>query len=1564
MRPIITVMITLLVLLCSFITWASGPVTRFERLSIIDGLSQNTINTILQDSKGFLWVGTQDGLNRYNGYEFSIFRHDAQNNHSISNNFITALYEDKQGTLWIGTSGGGLNRYNPQTQHFSHFIHSPDNTNSLSHNTINAIHEDQQGILWLGTDGGLNRYNEATGQFKHFRHNPADPNSLSNDMVGPILQDSQGILWIGTENGINRFNATTQRFEHLKHQQDDPHSLSHNDVLAIHEDINGLIWVGTRGGGLNRFDQQKQRFEHFRHQPDNPNSLSHDGVITIEEDSSGTLWIGTDGGGLNRFDNHRQNFSRFVHSPSDPTSISNDTIWAIHEDHQGTLWVGSKTGGLNRYNRQTAAFMHFKHQPDDPHSLSHNNVRSVYQRGRGPLWVGSQSGLNRYDPNTEGFEHFTADASKPGSLSHPYISSLRQDSQGLLWIGTFGGLNYFDSKTERFGHYKHQPNNPHSLSHDRVTVIHETAQNVLWFGTLRGGLNRFDRKSQQFTRFKHQPSDRHSLSSNVIRAISEDLRGSLWIATHGGGLNRYDPQTERFRHFRADSTNPNSLSHDNIRSVYHDRKGVLWVGTDGGLNRYDADTDHFNHYKEKDGLPNDVVYGIVEDKSGWLWLSTNRGIAHFNPVTERFKNYDSTDGLQSNEFNTGSYFQNTSGELFFGGINGFNRFFPENIKLDNHPPAVVLTDFLLANQSVPVAVAASPNEQTPFSLTHVIDALPHLTLNYQQNLMSFEFAALNLTSAIKSRYAYRLEGWDKDWIFTDAKNRRATYTNIPPGDYLLHIKASNNSGDWHERDKPLTITLLPPPWKTWWAYLIYALSAVGLMVAFVHGQRKKVQFERSINLRLTQVDKLKDEFLANTSHELRTPLNGIIGLAESLMDGATGPLPEQTNKNLAMVVASGKRLSNLVNDILDFSKLRNHNLTLHTKPVDLYSMAEIVLTLSRPLLGNKQSDGKKAATKNLELINAVPVDLPAVQADENRLQQILYNLVGNAIKFSDSGEVTVKAVATDNSLTISVTDTGIGIVKNQFATIFNSFEQLDGQIERTCKGTGLGLAVTKQLVELHGGTISVESKPGQGSTFSFVLPMANEAALTDSNQNQVIARLHLLEEDNETIPAVEYHHAKQFRLLLVDDEPVNRQVLHNHLSMQNYQLAEAADGEEALKMVAEQGPFDLILLDIMMPRLSGYEVCSQLRETWSASELPVIFLTAKNQISDLVQSFAVGANDYLCKPVSKHELLIRVESHLKFLDINRHLESKVAERTEILEQQKQQIIASQQQLIHAEKMASLGTLTAGVAHEINNPTNFVQLSVQNLEVGLSRFQQYLFDLASDEADESILESFRAKFKPLYNQLLTIKDGTERIKTIVRHLRVFSQLDAAEQKNVQITDLLQSTISLLQTKYLEVAKFVTVFTDSPELYCYPAQLNQVFMNLIVNACDAIQNKQQQQNSRVQGQVVVGCRLINDIIHISIKDDGAGMTEQTCERLFEPFYTTKEVGEGTGLGLSISFGIVQKHGGEITVESELEVGSELLVKLPCKRVEARRKRNQDILPEVMDRRLATSDRRRGG
>ncbi len=1227
---------------------------RFDRLSIEDGLSQSTIFAILQDRQGFMWFGTQDGLNKYDGYEFTIFKHDLEEPTTISDNFVRAIYQDQTGVLWIGTNGG-LNKFEPVTETFIRYQHDADNNRSLSDNTVRTILEDRTGLLWIGTDGGLNAFDPDSGKFTSYQHDPANPNSLSHNTIRDIYQDQAGTLWIATDGGgLNKFDQETESFSAYRHNPDDPTGLSHDDLSSIHQDQAGMLWISTEGGGLNKFDPASEIFRVYKNDLDDPHSLSDDNFRTIYQDRSGQLWLGARDG-LNRFNPAAENFTHYHNDPADPHSLSANHILSIFEDRAGVLWVGTNGGGLNKFNRAIEAFAHFTNTSNNPNRLSDNMVWSIFEDQAGRLWIGTSNGLNRFDRSTGDFTHYHHNPDDLTSLSTDFIPVVIEDHNGLLWVGADeGGLNKFDQASESFTAYRHDPDDPGSLSDDDVWSLYEDSQGTLWVGTWGGGLNRFEPETERFTRYQHNSENPQSVSDNVIRTIFEDQAGVLWLGTNGGGLNRFDRESERFNHYTHDPDDPDSLSDNVVRTIYEDQTGVLWLGVDGGgLNKFDRQSETFTHYREKDGLVNDTVYGILEDDQANLWLSTNNGLSKFNPQTETFKNYNASDGLQSNEFNQGAHHHSESGELFFGGINGFNAFFPDRIEDNPHPPPVVLTGFQIFNE--------------PVNFDRPLAEITDIELSWRDSVFSFEFAALDYTVPEENRYAYKLEGFDKDWI--EAGNRRfATYTDLDGGEYLLQVRGANNDGVWNEAGPDIRITITPPPWKTWWAYTLYALLTLGLVAGYTRyrtgaqarelaQQRKELEQERRVAEELRRIDRLKDEFLANTSHELRTPLNGIIGLAETMIDGAAGHLPDKAVNELSMLASSGRRLATLVNDILDFAQLKYEEFELQLKPVNMRVVTEVVLSMCQPLAGQKP----------VQLVNEVSPETPPAIADENRLQQILVNLVGNAIKFTESGAVTVSARIASNAsnkqdkaapgsfLAVTVSDTGIGIAADKLDHIFESFEQADSSIVREYGGAGLGLSITRQLVELHGGMIEVDSTVGQGSQFTFTLPIfqgqveESMAIAPAPTEVEKIARPPALTDTQPFQPAGPSLPATTGAvILIVDDEPVNQQVLVNYLGLENHTILQAMSGIEAIDLVEHRLIPDLILLDVMMPRMSGFEVCRRLRKSYSPVDLPILILTAKNRTRDMVAGLEAGANDYLAKPFDKRELLARVDTLLRF----------------------------------------------------------------------------------------------------------------------------------------------------------------------------------------------------------------------------------------------------------------------------------------------------------------------------
>ena len=1283
MKTYLLIIIYLISILSSFPVLAKKPLVKFEHLTIKEGLSQSTVYCILQDSTGFMWFGTQDGLNKYDGYEFTVYRHHPQDPNSLSHNEVFALYEDSQGILWIGTRSG-LNQFDSKQNKFIHYSHNPQDSDSLSHDEVWSIYEDNHGILWIGTNGGgLNQFNRQDNTFVHFQHDPQNSDTLSHNTVWPIYHDKKGVLWIGTDGGgLNQFDPQTNQFKHYLPDSQEPDS---NAISTIYEDQTGLLWIGTIKG-LYQFDRQQERFTSYFHNPKNPNSLSHNTVLAIIEDNLDRLWIATDGGGLNLFDRRTQQFEHFKHDSQNPTGLNNDAVLSLYKDAAGSLWVGTGGGGINQFNQRLEKFVHYFHDPKNPNSLNKNHVLSILEDRDGLLWVGTQGGgLNQFDRHAQKVTHYLHDAQNFNSLSHDDVWSLAQDSSGTLWVGTFGGgLNRFDRELNNFVSYRHAPDEPTSLINDYVLSIYEDSTKTLWIGT-REGLEQFDRQTNRFIHYLHDPQNPNSLSDNSILSIFEDHTQTLWIGTTKG-LNRFDQN--KFVRYQHDAQNPISLSHNEISTIYEDKTGTLWIGTwGGGLNKFDRETERFYAYREADGLVNNVIYGILEDQHGNLWLSSNKGISKFNPKMETFRNYNVLDGLQSNEFNS-AYYKSSRDELFFGGINGFNAFYPERTQDNPYIPPIVITDFKIFNKSV------SSGNDSP--LQQHINRTHEMILSYKQSFFSFEFAALNFLRPEENEYAYQLEGFNKDWNKIGSK-REANYTNVPHGTYQFRVKGSNNDKVWNEQGTTIKITILPPPWQTWWAYTLYVIIILTIIISYVRLQKQKLrekqqelEREKAIAAQLKEADRLKDEFLANTSHELRTPLNGIIGIAESLVDGAAGALNASANTNLGMIASSGRRLMSLVNDILDFSRLKQKELDLQLKTVDIRTIAEIVLKLSQPLIGQKE----------VQLINAIPADLPSINADENRVQQILYNLVGNAIKFTDSGKIEISAKivkeldSSEERLAITISDTGIGIAEEKVGRIFEAFEQADGSTARIYGGTGLGLAVTQQLVQLHGGQMQVQSQLGEGSQFTFTLPLSTGETDSKSLSSPIFSDLSSNIPENTQPPVEEAQSPEEpqlagvettielLKIFIVDDDAVNRQVLINHLSLQqNYALTQASSGVEALALMKEGYKPDLILLDVMMPHLSGYEVTEEIRQTQQANELPILLLTAKNQTSDLVTGLEVGANDYLTKPVFKEELLARIKTHLNIqqlkaenlrmsaeLDVTRRLQQMILPNDQELEQ--------------------------------------------------------------------------------------------------------------------------------------------------------------------------------------------------------------------------------------------------------------------------------------------------------
>jgi len=1098
--------IFILLHLSSLTLYAQSRDIKFEHLL----MEKNSELCIFQDRQGFMWFGTQEGLARYDGYGFTVYKQDVFDSTSLSSNVIWSIHEDQDGTLWVGTGGGGLNKFDRKTQKFTHFAHDPKDPHSLSYNIIFACLEDHAGELWIGTGGGgLNKLDRQTGKFNHFVHDPKNPHSLSSNIIWSIYESRQrrdGTLWIGTEGGgLNKFDHRTEQFTHFIHDPQNPHSLSHNTVKSIYEDRSGTLWIGTDGGGLNKFDRETEQFIRFFHDPKNPHSLSHNLVRTIYEDRTGTFWVGTGGGGLNILDRKTGQFTRLLHDPQDSRSLSDNNVVSIHEDRTGLIWIGTWSGGVNIFDRTKERFIQFINDPQNSQSLSHNFVTSICRDRDGTYWVGTRSGgLNQFDRRSGKFVNLIHDPRNSFSLSNNAVGVIFEDHAGLLWVATANGLDRYDRKTRKFVHFVPDPKNPHSLSHHVVRSIYEDRSGTLWIGTDLAGLNRFDVKTEQFTHFFNDPNNPHSLCHNRVDVIYEDRFGTLWIGT-AGGLNRFDRKTEQFTHFVHDPNNPNSLSHNWITAICEDRSGTLWVGTGGGgLDRFDRDTGQFTHYTEKDGLFNSIISiicGILADERDRLWLSTAAGLSCFvpsRPAGKIFRNYDVADGLPSDEFTLGAYHKSASGEMFFGSFHGLAVFHPDSIKDNPYIPPVVITAFKRYNTDEAEGIAIAEKG---------ISTKKEIEVSYKDNFLSFEFAALSYRNTFKNQYAYKLEGFNDNWIQLGTK-RDVTFTNLDAGEYTLRVKGSNNDGIWNEEGVSLKITITPPWWRTRWAYAFY----VSLFTLLLYGWRRfelnRVKLRNELKMKnfeaqkLQEMDQMKSRFFVNISHEFRTPLTLILGPVEQMRGKQfKGNLDEAYD----MILRNGRRLLRLINQLLDLARLEAGRLSLQTRPENIVSF----------LKGLVLSFASAAERKRITLRVTAEEENLIVYFDRDKLEKIVSNLLSNALKFTPEGGSVTVAVGSerrmrgeeqrakgeyrpspfalhpspDEFVEISVTDTGPGIPYEQFDKIFDRFYQVDASQTREHEGTGIGLALTKELVELHHGEIRVRSEVGHGTTFIVRLPL-------------------------------------------------------------------------------------------------------------------------------------------------------------------------------------------------------------------------------------------------------------------------------------------------------------------------------------------------------------------------------------------------------------------------------------------------------------------------------------------
>ena len=1235
---------------------------QFEHLTSQDGLATNSVFSIVQDNKGFLWFGTYDGLNRYDGYKITAYKTIEGDTTSISENNIRTICKDDKGNLWIGTWYSGLNKFDLITEKFTRYQHDADNLSSISSNNIISLCCDKSGNIWIGTsNGGLNKFDPINDKFLCYKNNPDDPSSISGNSIYSIYEDRNGTLWIGTDaGGLNKFNRESETFTSFKSNAADSKSISSNNVTSIFEDRNSSLWIGTATGGLNKFDRESGKFERY---PNTPSSSTFSSYIwTIFEDSEGTLWIGTDGAGLSVFNRQNKEFIWYKQSSNNPKSLNDNTIISICEDRTGNLWFGTWNGGVNKFSKTEKKFITIVHNPDDPNSLSGNSIYPVFEDRFGDLWIGTDvNGLNRISKKTNKFTRFFNQPDDPNSISSNTTYSICEDIFGNLWIGTTDGLNRFDRNTNKFAHFKNIPNDPSSICNNAISQMFLDSKGDLWIGVANGGLDKLVKGSTGFIHYKPDPKNPKSISPQTIFAINEDQSGNLWVGTNGGGLSMLDKNKEEFIHFKNDPGNSFSISNNSVSVIHRDKNGTLWIGTNGGgLNKYNPKDKTFIRFREKDGLPNEMICGILEDDAGNLWISTYKGVSKFNPQTEKFKNFGVEDGLQGNEFNTWAFCKSKSGRMYFGGTNGLSYFHPDSLKDNLVIPPVVITDFQLLHK--PVQIGYDPNWERTILQTSIAET-KQIDLKYDDNIISLEFSALDFNNPERNQYTYILEGFDKNWTRTTAKRRFVTYTNLDPGEYTFRVKGSNNDEIWNEAGTSLKIIIHPPWWATWWSYILYGFVSILIFASstrfYLNRQRMKTQLELEHEhaKKLEEVDKMKSNFYANISHEFRTPLMLILGPVEKLLSKVK---EEDNQKQAGLIKGNAKRLLTLINQLLDLSRLEAGKLKLKAS---FGNIAQFVKGLAMEF-------ESIAERKDISLKVLMEKEFVEAYFDKEKLEKIITNLLSNAFKFTPSGgRITVKLSETStNQVEIIIRDSGIGIPKSELTKIFDRFYQVDGSHTREHEGTGIGLALTKELVELHKGNIFVDSVEGHWTEVKLNFPLGREH-LTDAEiidagdfeMHKIENVEELAKSDSEAEELLNDNLIDKTIVLIVEDNSDVREYIKDAL-METYHVEEAANGEQGLRKAEKFIP-DLIVSDIMMPKMDGYEMTRQLRQNDKTSHIPIILLTAKSDKDSRLEGLGLGADDYLIKPFDSDELLARIKN---LIETRRRLQEKFGTGAAIL----------------------------------------------------------------------------------------------------------------------------------------------------------------------------------------------------------------------------------------------------------------------------------------------------------
>ncbi len=1566
---------------------------RFTHVTVSDGLSHHETLFVMQDSLGFMWFGTKHGLNKYDGINVIPYFHDPDSEHSnsLTGNFAHWIHEDQDGALWIATWGDGLSRYDPKYGEFTNFRHEENNPQSLGSNNVWSLYVDRKGFVWAATDCGLSKFNPVTGVFIRYRHNPRNPNSLSHNTVSRVCEDDRGILWISTYGGgLNRFDPETGMFTSYKLSKGTPQSLSNNNLWSVYIDSRSRIWIGSEKG-LNRFDPETETFISYQHDETDPNSLSSDTVTFIYEDHAGMLWLGTFGGGLNRFDPEREKFIRYRHDPQNPDSLSNDIIMSVYEDTTGTLWVATYSG-VDKFDPGENQFKHYRNDLNNPNDLSEAKVRSIYcdKDKKGTVWIGTGGGgLNRLDEASNRYVYYLHDGDDPTSISDNDVWAISQDERGDLWVGTHGaGLNRFNTDQGTFIRYEHAPDNSNTLAYGPVyDLVVDQQRNVLWIASYLSGLDKFDITGETFTHYRYDAGNPDGIVSNWSTAVFVDSKGFVWVGTEAG-LSRFNPETEHFANFKHNIDDPRSLSSNMIQAIFGDSRGIVWIGTSSGLNKYEEGTHSFERYSEKDGLAGNRVAAITEDNDGHLWISTDKGLSKLNSQNDTFRNYDQRDGLQSDRFLMHSAHRNEAGELFFGGTNGFNAFHPSELTDNQHIPKIVFTDFQLFNQPVTVG------EGSP--LMQHINQSPQILLKHDEHVFSIEFVALNYRNSRKNQYAYMMEGFDKDFTYKDSNNRSVTYTNLSPGYYTFHVRGSNNDGVWNKEGASIKITILSPWWETVWfkaligVLIFFIILGVVNYVIKLHSeikQRKKVQnelkeseekyrhlIESQTDLfcrflpdgRISFVNDVYCQFFNKPMEELigfkwqplpvdddvqyieeklskLSPTNQTVSIENRVLSGE-GEIHWIQFINKGFFDRDGKltEIQSVGRDITDrkqaemalrqsekdlrasqqIAHLGSWRLDVATNQViwteELYKMYGFDPALSPPpytehmKLFTPESWERLSTSLEKTRETGTPYELELETVREDGSNGWMW-VRGEAIKDSEGNTIGLWGAAQDITARKQVEE---ALQKSNFllSSIIESPKNIIIlSLDRDYRYTAFNEAHAKEMKKVWGVNIEL------GKKILDYIPGDEDREKAERNYERVIKGESLFQTEEYGEPENRFSYELTYNPITDEKNNVVGLTLFI-IDVTDRKQAEWAlrESEEQYRAVA-----DNISDYIMRYDKEGRHIYAN-RAALEVTGLPVEEYIGKTHremgfpehLCELLEKniklvFDTGGQQNIVFEVELTEGPVSLELQLSpEFAADGSVESVIGISRDVTERKKMEV-----RLQQAQKMESIGNLAGGIAHDFNN----ILFPI----VGMA--EMLMEDLHTDSLE----------YQNAHEVLKAGKRGSDLVKQIL----AFSRQTEHQMMPIRIQQVLSEVLKLGRSTIPSNIEIVQdIQKDCGLAMADPTQVHQIAMNLITNAYHAVE--------QAGGKISVQLREIrfgrNDLAgssiepgpyaSLSISDTGCGIDPVVRDKIFDPYFTTKEQGKGTGLGLAVVYGIVREHSGDLKVFSELGKGSTFTVYLP--------------------------------